>query len=461
MRWKACVVVLLAAVLVMLPSVASAQATKTAAKAPPPKKATHAATATPVKAGAADQVLPPSLPADLAPLGPAADSPAPVALPPAAKAVAPRAAAAKSAATRTAAPMADLADKGGLPGLPPEGPAAKKVFPYMGYISADAVNIRSGPGSFYYVLAMLKKDDRVTVESEEDGWLALRPLPGVFGMMHKGDVALAADSKSATVAAPAARVYAASAAAKRHWCVMAVIKQGDPVKVLAVEGDMVRVVPPDGSHVYVVNEFVTAGASNASAAESAISRLEVKPPEADPMVDEFNKADASLQAELAKPIGERHYEDMYAKYRELGDKSDKGYLKQAAAQRIAYLNSLREQQADYLKVAGLGTTLDQTLADIKARQVAAETEKAIEKRAAKPEFLATGLVAKMESLADVDYPIKFKLVDQQGRPVVVLSSTAYDLNKYIGKVVGVRGTKTYLKDWRIYLITVDEIEVAE
>jgi len=448
MRWTQFIVgFALAGWLAMLPAVASAQPTGTAAKPLPAKKPLRAPTAAPAKAAATavERVLPPSLPADLAPLAPAARAPAIPAMPP---------------STRSPAPRTGLADKGGLPGLPPEAPAVKKVFPYMGYISADAVNIRSGPGPFYYVLATLKKDERVTVESEEDGWLALRPLPGVFGLMRKGDLALAADSKSATVAAPAARVYSSSPSAKRHWCVMMALKQGESVKVLAVEGDMVRIAPPEGARVYVVSEFVMAGSASLSP-ESAIASMDIKPPTPDPLVDEFDKTTAALMAELAKPVGERHYEDFFAKFKELGEKSDKGYLKQAAAQRIAYLNTLRDQQSEYLKVAGLGTKLDQTLADIKAKRVAEETAKADEKKAARPEFLATGLVAKMESLADVDYPIKFKLVDQQNRPIVVLSSTAFDLNKYVGKVVGVRGTKTYLKDWRIYLVAVDDLEVQE
>ncbi len=67
----------------------------------------------------------------------------------------------------------------------------------------------------------------------------------------------------------------------------------------------------------------------------------------------------------------------------------------------------------------------------------------------------------MESLAEVDHPIKFKLVDQNNRPLVVLKSTAYDLTKYLGKIVGIRGTKTYLKEWQIHLVTVDDLEVIE
>jgi peptidoglycan hydrolase-like protein with peptidoglycan-binding domain len=88
---------------------------------------------------------------------------------------------------------------------------------------------------------------------------------------------------------------------------------------------------------------------------------------------------------------------------------------------------------------------------------AAEREAALQK----PPFQATGVVAPIESLEGVDHPIKFKLVDQRGRPVVVLQSTLYDLNQYAGKAVGVRGTRTYLPAWQTYLITVDDLEILE
>jgi uncharacterized protein YgiM (DUF1202 family) len=449
MRWTPLILgVLLMAALAIMPATASAQATGTATKTTA-KKATHSGLSTAAKVtGSADRVLPP-MPPDLAPLPPMVTGTD--GLP-----VSPKATSSKAgkAPARTS-----IADKTG-PILPPEA-AGKRTFPYTGFISTEVVNVRSGPGSFYYTVAQLKKDDKVTVESEDGGWLAVKPLPSLAGLMHKADLALAADGKTGTVSATGARVYVASPMTKRTWCVMMTLKQGDAVKVQGADGDMVRIAPPEGARVYVMSDFVTAGASTVQTAASTFDWGAVEPPKPDATVDEFMRTDAELQAEIQKPVAQRHYEDLMAKYKELGDKAGKTYLKDEAVKRLTYLGSLRDQQAEYLKVQGLGTKLDQTLAELKARQAAAEATKADQVRGAKPEFLATGVVAKMDSLADVDYPIKFKLVDQNNRPIVVLSSSGYDLNKYIGKVVGVRGTKTFLKDWRIYLIAVDELEVLE
>ena len=63
------------------------------------------------------------------------------------------------------------------------GPA-EPTYPYTGKIGADLVNIRSGPGLYYYPLTTLGKGDEVVVESERNGWLALRPPDSVFGLMR-------------------------------------------------------------------------------------------------------------------------------------------------------------------------------------------------------------------------------------------------------------------------------------
>jgi hypothetical protein len=96
---------------------------------------------------------------------------------------------------------------------------------------------------------------------------------------------------------------------------------------------------------------------------------------------------------------------------------------------------------------------------IQTRRAQVESERL--KTAKKPEFVAQGLLAPLEGMEKVDYPIKFKLTDQNKHPLVVLKSTAYDLSKYVGRVIGVRGPKTYLQDWKIYLVTVDDLEIID
>jgi hypothetical protein len=186
-----------------------------------------------------------------------------------------------------------------------------------------------------------------------------------------------------------------------------------------------------------------------------------EPPKVDPLVEEYKKLDAAFEDEQKRPLGDRDFKAVTAGLKDIGNKTDKPYLKRAADERLAIIAALEEQQAEYRRVTAIGDRLEKRLADLKAEAATKAAAAEQDRRAAKPEFTAVGMVQRLESLEDVDYPIKFKLVDQQNHPLVVLKSTAYDLNLYLGKVVGVRGAKTYLKEWRIYLVTVDDLEVQE
>jgi len=468
---------LLVLALAVLPAVAAsstspATPSKTAKKAPAGKTPAAPATTSPAeKVPAAPSSMPEKVLPPLEPPSPAPSTPATPSMP--GTPAIPAAPGSESVLPPAQAPGAEKAPPSALSGptttplpgaRPPTEPAmpATKVFPYTGYISGDTVYVRSGPGPYYYPLLTMSKDTRVTVNGEAGGWLTVKPPQGVVGLMRKGDLTMG-QAGAATVSASSARVYASSPTAKRQWCVMATLKQGDPVKTLgAAEGDWVRIQPPEGSHVYVADQYVAASGTGSSAGESAIAKMEIEPPKVDPFIEEFKKTDVDLEKELAKPITDRKFDDVAARFKDIAEKADKAFVKSAAAKRLAYIAGLREQQAEVQRVLAIGQNLDQRLADLKSQRVAKENEAARDrKEALRTDFLATGLVARMESLEDVDYPIKFKLVDQNNRPVVVLKSSTIDLNKYLGKVVGVRGSKTYLKDWRIYLVTVDEIEALE
>jgi len=469
---------LAAAAIVLLPALALAEtAGKTPAPTAPGKVATPAKGATtavytpgsaaasskaPAKVATPDpSTIAPAAPAALA-VPPSPTAPAFEPLPPLApltppatspKATAPGVAPSKGAALPTVPAAA-----------PPSGEplpiAPKPAFPYSGYINADAVRIRSGPGLYYYQLAILNNNAPVVVENEVEGWLALRPTSGVYGLMKKSDLAIAPDGKKAAVSAPVARIYAASESANRHWSVMATLKDGDAVQVLGpADGDMVKIAPPESAHVYVVSQYVQAGTGTGGANTALLNMTEL--PKVDPLVEDFKKADSALDAEQKKPLGDRDFASATAAFKEIAEKTDKFYLRRAAEERLARINTLEKQQAGYLKVLAISDRLDKNLAEIRAQEAAKTAQAELDKKIAKVEFVATGLVAPLESMEDVDYPIKYKLVDQNNHPLVVLKSSTYDLSKYVGKVVGVRGAKTYLKDWRIYLVTVDDLEVIE
>ena len=244
-----------------LPSPSPAAPAATAPKAPtkaPAKTATKATKAKSAKATPVVKSAPaPVTPAPASPMPPSAPTPSASTLP-----------GASTAPGSAAAPSAPAA-----PPLAPAPAALPKTFPYTAFINADAVNIRSGPGLYYYPLAILNSDMEVTVEGEAGPFLAVRPPDGVYGLMKRVDLAMGMDGKTATVAATSARVYAASAIATRQWCVMGTLKQGDKVEVEGTaEGDMVRIAPPEWAHVYVASQFVTAGPSGSKNTASSARR---------------------------------------------------------------------------------------------------------------------------------------------------------------------------------------------
>jgi len=431
------------------PSPSPAPPATTAPKAPA-KAATKATKAKAAKATSTVKSAP--APASLAPA-----SPMPPSAPTPSASTLPGAVAAPGSAAAPSAPAAPTP----APTLAPAPAAMPKTFPYTAFINADAVNIRSGPGLYYYPLAILNSDMEVAVESEAGAFLAIRPPEGVYGLIKRVDLAMGMDGKTATVAATSARVYAASNAATRQWCVMGTLKQGDKVEVEGTaEGDMVGIAPPAGAHVYVDGRYVTAGSSGSKNSD-LLSKMRGEPPKADPLMEDLKKADGMLAEEQKRPIGQRDFADAAAAFREIGEKTDKAWLKKIVRQRLGLMVQLETRQADYRRVNALGEQLQKQLAEIAAESAAKETATAREKQLARPEFVATGMIRPLESLETVDYPIKFKLVDPNNHPLVVLNSSTYDLSKFVGKVVGIRGAKTWLKPWGIYLVTVDDIEELE
>jgi len=373
-------------------------------------------------------------------------------------------AAAAEAAESAAGPAEAVAQPGPGPATLATG-QAEPTYPYTGKIGADLVNIRSGPGLYYYPLTTMSKGDEVVVESERDGWLALRAPDSVFGLMRKSDLEIGPGGTSAVVTAPKARVYASSPTAKRHWCVASILEKGDRVAVLGPgEGDFLRVAPPKDVRTYIVDEYVTASAAGAEPAGGGGTQavdVEVGEPEANPLIEAFNKADRDLKAQMRKEIGQRDFDTAAEAYQAILEKAEKDYIQKACKERLAFIEGLREHQNEYMRVESLDEELDERLAEIQTRYAEKKAQRDAEHDMGRTDFIAQGMVRNIEILQGVDYPIKYKLVDQDNKPLVVLRSTQYDLGDYVGKVIGVRGTRKYLKDWSIYCVTVDDLEVLE
>ena len=373
---------------------------------------------------------------------------------------------AKTFDTPAKAPAKATEPAGKSPDTATPGEEAGAFKPYTGTISVDIVNVRSGPGFYYYPVTTVQQGTPVSVEQRVNEWVGLKPVEGTFGLMKKADLEIAADNASATVSAATARVYAGGQGAKRNWCVMKTLQKGDKVKVLGeAEGDMVKIAPPEGACVYVLASYVaqTKGpAVSTKEPKYPILDIDVKPEGADPQVEEFKAAEAALVEELKKPVAERNYKPLYDRYKAIAEQTTKPYLKRNGAARMQYLQRLIQLQEDYLKVLKLGDDLNKNLSDMALKHASDVDETEIKRASTKPPFLATGVVEPLLSIEGVENPIaRYKLVDAKGKPVVLVKSSTVKLDDYVGKAVGVRGTKAFVKEWNINLVTVDELELLE
>ena len=79
---------------------------------------------------------------------------------------------------------------------------------YIGEITEDRVNVRSGPSTNYYVVTKLGAGDRVRVVDKGEGkWLAVAPPKGAYSVISSEVVDLG-DDNTAVVNADRVRVYA-------------------------------------------------------------------------------------------------------------------------------------------------------------------------------------------------------------------------------------------------------------
>jgi hypothetical protein len=205
-------------------------------------------------------------------------------------------------------------------------------------------------------------------------------------------------------------------------------------------------------------QFVAAGPNPVG---NVAVEVKIEPIKPDPMLENLKKAEETLADEAKKPMGQRDYVAITAALKEVIEKAEKPYIKQAAEALLEKVTVLERRQGDFKKAEAIDLELKKKIAKIQADAADKAASGDAEKKAVRPDFAAKGMVMRLESATDVDYPVKFKLVDQKNVAQFVLKSDTFDLSKYVGKVVGVRGEKTWLKDWSIYLILVDDIEVLE
>jgi hypothetical protein len=160
---------------------------------------------------------------------------------------------------------------GAMPGGPVASPAPTTapapgvtitaVQPFVGAITADRVYVRPAPGTNYYQLVQLKKDDTVQVVGTGMGWYQIVPPAGVYCLIAKEYVDADADGKTGTINRDYINIRAGSTLnPNRSDVVLALARKGTklvlqgPIDVNSTK--FYKIAPPEKTYVYVSAQFV-------------------------------------------------------------------------------------------------------------------------------------------------------------------------------------------------------------
>jgi hypothetical protein len=178
----------------------------------------------------------------------------------------------------------------------------------------------------------------------------------------------------------------------------------------------------------------------------------------DSIIQEQKDAEAAVAEELKKPLAERQYDPLIARFTDVAEKAAEDWLKRRAQDYADYLKVLAEHRKGYLAAQEVDARLREDLAAIREDRTASDAD-AADRAAERARFDAVGTVGRLK-FADpaAQSPINHKLVDAQGRTLYVLRSTRHNLDDFVGKTVGVRGPTSHVPDWNAMLITVEAIE---
>lgn len=368
--------------------------------------------------------------------------------------------------------------------------ATKLAFePYVGEVTVETLNARSGPSTNYYVVTRIQQGARMQVVGKESGWLAIVPPEGCFSLIA-AEYVDRGDGVNGVVNADNVRVRAGSELSSHNYAVQLKLRQGALVKILGeADAEFLKIAPPAGATLWVSAEYVrrvpggrldaevgaTGNLDNPPGFDSALPVSRPPVPEdtaerrtasdaaAEPQpedatredvsvsADEYRRQlealDAELEVEMEKPLVRRNLADLFRRYCELAEQEVDPYTQAYAGVRVEQIEAAVEM------IDGL-QTVRRLREELRTVRKAALAERANVR--ALPTPIEGGFDAEGELRPSALYdspvgPQRYRLVDPGTTPprtlgyVEVPPEAAIDIANYLGRRVGVRAHERVLQ----------------
>lgn len=129
---------------------------------------------------------------------------------------------------------------------------AEEKFPYIGIITADAVNIRSGANPNFEILCKLNKGSFITIAGRSLDWYKIK-LPKEAYCYVNSDYIEVKDIATGIIKADRVNIRAREG---QNYNILAQINKGDKVELIEKVGDWYKIEPTENCFGWVHSDFV-------------------------------------------------------------------------------------------------------------------------------------------------------------------------------------------------------------
>jgi hypothetical protein len=318
--------------------------------------------------------------------------------------------------------------------------------PYMAEITADRVNIRSGPGTNYYICGKLNTGDRVKVVSHKFPWSRIVPPVGSFSWISTQYVRVDSDDPAVgTVTGDNVRVWVGAEDLRPMLSATFSLKlnRGEQVKLLGEEkDDYYKIAPPTGAYRWVSTQYTK---PLDPAGRVPLPPVDVPPPsDANVLVPtnlpleaeklkEYYILQEQIEAERAKPLDQQDYKKIKKALVAIAGNKEAG---KAARYADFALKQIKRYELARDVVEAV------QLQDAQLRRDIENIEKAVAAKLAEMQdlgrFAAVGRFQTFEA-----YPRYYRIVDDSNKTVCCAlpkgSALRVNLSKFVGRKVGLVG----------------------
>ena len=352
------------------------------------------------------------------------------------------------------------------------GQTSPRATPYQGIVNGTNVHVRARAGITEYACTKVSYPTRVTVVESHGGWLKILPVAGTFSVVKKRYVRPDTTGTVGTVTEDNIWIRAGgNLHSQDFWALQRRASKGTKVDIIGQTGEYYKITPPSGAYFWIAERYVTpistppvkrpTATSPTADTKAAVrivgisttregvvptvikttqSQAEVKAAKA-----KFEAVDDLLKAEFDKPTEQRNLAPIADKYEALRTIAG-GYLGPWIDSRVEYIKAAIQREKD---IEEAGSLIEETQARHREyKSSRTELPKPVPVTTdAQPQYAARGILTASALLpGDRAVPKRYAIRGRHTKRIIGYAQCTtgdVDLSRYVGKEVGVVGTRRF------------------